>query len=89
MKKKKDASELREIPGIGPAMERDLKDLGISRVKDLASKQPQKLYDRLCRLRGSSIDRCVLYVFRSAVYYAKNKKRDPELLKWWNWKDRE
>ncbi len=29
----------------------------------------------------------LLYVFRCAVYYATNKKHDPELLKWWNWKE--
>jgi Pathogenicity locus len=30
----------------------------------------------------------MLYIFRSAVYYASNDSHDPELLKWWNWKDR-
>jgi hypothetical protein len=30
----------------------------------------------------------VLYVFRCAVYFANNSTHDPELLKWWNWKDR-
>jgi hypothetical protein len=30
----------------------------------------------------------VLYVFRCAVYYASHEVHDPELLKWWNWKDR-
>jgi hypothetical protein len=29
----------------------------------------------------------MLYVFRTAVYYASNSKHDPEKLKWWNWKD--
>ncbi len=33
------------------------------------------------------LDRCVLYVFRCANYYAAHKRHDPELLKWWNWKD--
>lgn len=27
------------------------------------------------------------YVFRCAKYYAVNSEHDPELLKWWNWKD--
>jgi hypothetical protein len=27
----------------------------------------------------------VLYVFRSAVYFASNERHDPELLKWWSW----
>ncbi|MGA3073400.1 MAG: helix-hairpin-helix domain-containing protein, partial [Bryobacteraceae bacterium] len=30
---------------------------------------------------------CVLYVFRCAVYFASEAEHDPELLKWWNWKD--
>jgi hypothetical protein len=34
------------------------------------------------------IDRCVLYGFREAVYYASHKNHDPELLKWWNWSDK-
>nr|WP_321429915.1 helix-hairpin-helix domain-containing protein [uncultured Methanolobus sp.] len=29
----------------------------------------------------------MLYVFREAVYFASNEEHDPELLKWWNWKD--
>ena len=28
-----------------------------------------------------------LYVWRLAVYYAENKEKDPEKLKWWYWKD--
>jgi hypothetical protein len=35
------------------------------------------------------VDRCLLYVFRCAVYFAEHTRHDPELLKWWNWKDRE
>jgi hypothetical protein len=35
------------------------------------------------------VDRCLLYVFRCAVYFASHKKHDPKLLLWWNWKDRE
>jgi hypothetical protein len=34
------------------------------------------------------VDRCMLNVFRCAVYYASNDIHDPELLKWWNWKDK-
>ncbi|HCF85169.1 MAG TPA: hypothetical protein DEV72_08210, partial [Ktedonobacter sp.] len=28
-----------------------------------------------------------LYVFRCAVYYAPNEQHEPQLLKWWHWKD--
>lgn len=50
---------------------------------------PKALYDEHCRQREVQVDRCVLYVFRCAVYYANNTVHDPELLKWWNWKDRD
>ena len=33
-------------------------------------------------------DRCLLYVFRCAVYYASAQKHEPEKLKWWNWKEK-
>ena len=44
------------------------------------------MYEALCEKRGHQ-DRCLLYVFRCAVYFAERKRHDPELLKWWNWKD--
>lgn len=78
---------LREIPGIGPRMARDLADLGFAKPADLKGKNPEKMYGDLCALRGRLIDRCVLYVFRCAVYYASHHAHDPEKLKWWKWKD--
>jgi hypothetical protein len=80
-------SELRRIPGIGPRMEEDLLQLGYRCVADLASADPDEMYERLRKRSGGSLDRCVLYVFREAVYFASRKKHDPELLKWWNWSD--
>jgi hypothetical protein len=79
-------SPLEEIPGIGPKLARDLHDLGLRSVEDLQGQAPEELYGRLMALRGCPIDRCVLYVFRCAVYYAEDG-RDPQKLKWWNWKD--
>ena len=79
---------LQEIPGIGPSIAGDLRELGIEQVADLKDRDPQELYERLSALRGVTMDRCVLYVFRCAVYHASRKRHDPELLKWWNWKDR-
>jgi nucleotidyltransferase/DNA polymerase involved in DNA repair len=77
---------LEEIPGIGPKMAADLNDLGVQSVNDLRRKNPEILYAQLTKLRGCLIDRCVLYVFRCAVYYAQDG-RDPKKLKWWNWKE--
>ena len=80
------SNELQTIPGVGPSIAQDLHDLGFRKVRDLAGQDPEEMYRNLCDLRGSRVDRCVLYVFRSAAYYASNRIHDPELLKWWNWK---
>jgi hypothetical protein len=85
--KKQAASDLRRIPGVGPNLEEDLLLLGFRSVADLAKSDAEEMYERLCEKRGCHIDRCVLYVFREAVYFAGRKKHDPELLKWWNWSD--
>lgn len=82
------SGNLQRIPGIGPSMAQDLRDLGIFRVKDLIGKDAESMYKQLCLLHKMDLDRCVLYVFRCAVYFANSESHDPELLKWWNWKDR-
>ena len=79
--------ELRRIPGVGVTIAQDLRDLGIERISDLRGQDPQVLYDRLCEQMGMHVDRCMLYVLRCAVYYASEFPHDPELLKWWSWKD--
>jgi len=80
--------ELMKIPGVGKSIASDLVDLGINRIDDLKEKDPEKLYKDFCILRGHRIDRCMLYVFRCAVYFASSAEHDPEKLKWWNWKDK-
>lgn len=80
--------DLQRIPGIGPSLARDLADLGIRHVTDLRRRNPERLYEQLCALREAHQDRCVLYTFRCAVYFANAPNPDPERLKWWNWQDR-
>lgn len=80
--------ELLKIPGIGPSLAADLVDLGYLHISDLNLADPQQMYDRLMKIRGCHIDRCVLYTFRCAVYFASESTHDRELLKWWNWKDK-
>lgn len=75
------------IPGVGPSIAADLNRLGIRDVAELRGRNPESLYADLCRQVGRHVDRCVLYVFRCAVYFASEAKHDPELLKWWNWQD--
>lgn len=79
--------ELQRIPGIGPSLARDLVDLDIRRVADLRRRNPERLYEQLIALRGVHQDRCVLYTFRCAVYFASEPNPEPERLKWWNWQD--
>ena len=85
MKKNLDQT-LEDIPGIGPRLAKDLRDLGYRIPSDLKGEDPEKMYVRLEKKRGHHEDLCVLYVFRCAVYFA-NGGRDPEGLKWWHWKD--
>ena len=89
MKNNKTASlrELQQIPGVGKSIANDLWELGIRSVVDLKGRNPERLYSKRCEQQGVKIDRCLLYVFRGAVYFASRKKHNPELLKWWNWKD--
>lgn len=79
--------DLQTIPGVGPSLAQDLRELEIARVADLRGKDPEELYARLIAQRGVHQDRCVLYVFRCAVYFAETPRPEPERLKWWNWKD--
>lgn len=80
-------NNLQSIPGVGVSIARDLMDLNIQSVSELKGKDPQKLYDDLIVLRNEHQDRCVLYVFRCAVYFAETADPKARLLKWWNWKD--
>ena len=77
---------LTSIPGVGKSIAEDLRNIGIFSVSDLKGKDPEELYQLSNQYAGCVQDRCLLYVFRCAVYFAGGG-RDPEKLKWWNWKD--
>ncbi len=74
------------LPGVGPSISQDLWDLGMRSVDDLAAGDPEVMFEETRRLAGGTMDRCVLYVYRCAVAFARNPDTDPELRKWWNWK---
>lgn len=86
--KQSSLKELQTIPGVGKAVAGDLWNLGIKSIRELRGRDPEFLYEQLCEYQGCKVDRCMLYVFRCAVYYASNDEYDAELLKWWNWKDK-
>ncbi|MDA8336530.1 MAG: helix-hairpin-helix domain-containing protein [Peptococcaceae bacterium] len=79
--------QFRRIPGVGKVVAADLYDLGFRSVEELRGRDPEEIYLDHCRRQGCKVDRCMLYVFRCAVYFASHEEHDPELMKWWNWKD--
>ena len=80
--------QLQTIPGVGKSIALDLWNQGYRSVEELKGQDPEEMYVRQCELQGIQVDHCLLYTFRCAVYYASNEHHDPELLKWWNWKDK-
>ena len=79
---------LQIIPGIGPKLAKKFYDIGIKGISDLKGKNPEELYSQICAKHGIHVDRCVLYVCRSSVYFAETENPDSEELKWWYWKDK-
>ena len=88
MNKEQVIKELRIIPGVGVSIANDLYDIGIRSLADLKGKDPELLYHQSNKYSGAVQDRCLLYVFRCAVYFAETPKgqQKPDKLKWWNWK---
>lgn len=80
-------TELQQIPGVGKETEKSLLMLGYPTIASLKDADPEELYAKECAMKGCHIDRCQLYVYRCAVYYASVEDPEPEKLKWWNWKD--
>ncbi len=79
--------ELRCIPGVGPRIEQALENIGVHCLADLVGRDPEELYRLDCLAKGFQEDRCALYVYRLAVYYAEHREHEGEKLKWWYWKD--
>lgn len=79
--------ELQKIPGVGKDMEQHLRALGYDTIASLRGADPEEMYARECAQSAAPVDRCVLYVYRCAIYFAETEHPDPEKCKWWNWKD--
>jgi len=80
--------ELQLLPAIGPSLAADLRRLGVKSIPDLARRDPERLYARLCDVTRSKQDPCVLYAFRCAVYASRTPLPAAELLKWPAWMTR-
>ena len=79
---------LQDLVSVGPAMVRDFNVLGIHRVAQLSRRNPEKLYEKLCEVRGKTEDICCLDVFRAAVAQARNLRLPAEQRHWWYWSRR-
>ena len=62
--------------------------LGYHTIDALKGQNAEEISLRDCARRGFEIDRCQLYVYRCAVYFAGTENPEPEKLKWWYWKDK-
>lgn len=76
---------LQDLISVGPAIARDFELLGVHSVAQLARRNPEKLYEGLCRVTGQSQDICCLDVFRAAVEQARNPLLPAEQCQWWYW----
>ena len=76
---------LQDLISVGPAMLRDFELLGIRSVKQLARRDPAKLYQKLCRATGHRIDMCCQDVFSAAIAQARNPFPPAEQCQWWYW----
>ena len=80
-------SELRRIPNVGACTEQDLIQMGYPTIASLRGKSAEELYAGECRLRGCTLDRCQLYLYRAVEYFVNTEHPDPMKCKWWFWKD--
>jgi hypothetical protein len=72
-------ARLQAIPNVGPATADDLVRLGITSLDGLAGRDPDALYEALCRLDGQRHDPCLRDVFAAVVAYANGEEARP----WW------
>ena len=80
-----DPRKLSDLISVGPAMLRDFEILGVRSVSQLARRNPQRLYESLCRIAPQHQDICCLDVFRAAVAQARDPQLPVEQCQWWYW----
>jgi hypothetical protein len=76
---------LRDLRGVGPSIEANLRDLGVATVAQLATRDGHELYAALCRKTHTRQDPCVLDTFRCAVAQARDPRLPADQCNWWWW----
>ena len=72
-------ARLTDLPNVGPAMEKDLRLLGITEPLQLRGADPYALYEELCVRTGERQDPCVLDVLLSVTAFIGGEEPRP----WW------
>ena len=80
-----DPRKLSDLISVGPAMLRDFEILGVRSVSQLARRNPERMYESICRVAPQPQDICCLDVFRAAVAQAKDPQLPAEQCQWWYW----
>ena len=84
---KKTVPPFRKLTNVGVQTEQDLLAMGYTSIDSLNGVKADDLYQKECDLRGCSIDRCQLYLYRALEYYINSENPDIKKCKWWYWKD--
>ncbi|MDR1627369.1 MAG: helix-hairpin-helix domain-containing protein [Oscillospiraceae bacterium] len=81
-------TDLTKIPGIGKNMAQHLTRAGYPNIDSLKGKDPDEVYAKDCLAQGVQVDRCALYCYRLACYFANHDGQLPKgKQSWWDWKD--
>lgn len=75
------------LPNIEQQTEQDLLSMGYTSLDSLKGKSANDLYKQECEMKGCTVDRCQLYVYRALTYYIDSDNPNKEKSKWWYWKD--
>lgn len=73
---KKTVHPFRKLPNVGVQTEQDLLAMGYTSIDSLNGVKADDLYQKECDLRGCSIDRCQLYLYRALEYYINSENPD-------------
>lgn len=74
-----EVTRLTDLPNVGPATAGDLACLGIHEPHDLATQDPDDLFQKLYRVDGRSHDICTRDIFAAAIAFVNTGEARP----WW------
>ena len=76
-----DCERLEQLPNIGASLAADLRSIGITSPRELATRDAMLLYQALCELSGKRQDPCVLDTFLAITDFMRGAPPAP----WWTY----